>query len=321
MKITKRALIVGINHYANAPLKGCVGDAQKMKEVLEQNPDGSPNFDCKLKISREESKYPITTSRLKEYLIKLFTHEADMALFYFSGHGATNQAGNYLVTQDASRYNEGVSLQEIITMANNSKVKEAIIIIDACHSGHLGNVMDIGNRKALLREGVSVLTSSRDTQYSVERNGAGLFTSLVYEALQGGAADLIGNINISRIYTYADQLLSSWEQRPIFKSHLSQMISLRKLPPKIPLHILRKLPNYFTNKEESFSLKPIYEESIPPYNTTFEGIMEHLRLFYVNGLLIPHDASSMYHAAKEHKSCILTALGKFYWELADKGRI
>ncbi len=317
----KRALIVGINHYQNAPLKGCVGDAQRMKEVLSKHHDGSPNFNCKLLISKEESKYPITTSRLKENIFKLFKQEADMALLYFSGHGATNDVGNYLVTQDALKYNEGVSLQEIITLANNSKVKEAIIILDACHSGHLGNVMDIGNRKALLREGVSVLTSSRDTQYSVERSGAGLFTTLVYEALQGGAADITGNINVARVYNYVDQLLSTWEQRPVFKSHLSKMISLRNHPPKIPLKVLRLLPNYFKTKSAPLALSPAYEESISPRDLESEKVMKYLRLLYVNGLLIPEDTPSMYHAAKEHKACKLTSLGQFYWGLAEKGQL
>ena len=321
LNVKKRALLVGINHYAKAPLRGCIGDAQKMHTVLSKHEDGAPNFDCKLLISKEQTNRPITTSKLKEYLLKLFDNEADIALFYFSGHGASNASGNYLVTQDASKFNEGVSLDDIIVMANRSKTKEVVIILDACHSGHMGNMRALSPRTTQLREGVSVLSSSRDTQYSVERNGAGLFTTLIHDALLGGAADITGSIHISRVYSYADQLLSAWEQRPLFKSHLAQMISLRNVSPKIPLRSLRTLPMLFDNKDALFTLDPSYEESIVPKNAKHEEVMTMLRSMYINGLLIPDQAASMYHAAKENAACRLTPLGQFYWDLADKNRI
>lgn len=314
----RRALIVGINHYENAPLKGCVKDAEKINKVLATNADGSPNFDCKLLISTEDSKYPITVSKLKKHIHNLFNQEAEIAVLYFSGHGASNDVGSYLVTQDAQKYNEGVSLQEIITMANSSKVKEAIIMLDACHSGHLGNLKEFGNRKAVLREGVSVLTSSRDTQYSVERNGSGLFTSIIYEAMSGGASDILGKITVAGVYYYADQLLNSWEQRPVFKTHTSKMIPLRNCSPKIPLEILRKLPVYFEEREQELPLNPLYEASIEPRNEVFEKIMAHLRMFHINGLLLPVGTPFMYDAAKDNKTCELTNLGKFYWDLVHK---
>ncbi|MEW7279051.1 caspase family protein [Aquimarina sp. 2201CG1-2-11] len=317
----RRALIVGINHYKNAPLKGCISDAKKITQVLATNDDGSPNFDCKLLVSKEDAKYPITISKLKKQIHTLFNHEAEIAVLYFSGHGASNNVGSYLVTQDAQKYDEGVSLQEIITMANASKVKEVIIMLDACHSGHLGNLKEFGNRKVVLREGVSILTSSRDTQYSVERNGSGLFTSIIYEAMSGGASDILGNITVAGVYYFADQLLNSWEQRPVFKSHISKMSSLRFCPPKIPLKIIRKLPIYFEEKEQPLLLNPLYESSIEPRNEVFEEIMAHLRLFHTNGLLLPKGTSFLYDAAKDSKACELTSLGKFYWDLVNKNQL
>jgi len=317
----RRALLVGINHYKNSPLKGCIDDAKKMHQLLSKNYDNSPNFDCKLLTSSENAKYPITIPQLKKQLYTLFKQEASIALFYFSGHGATNDIGNYLVTQDAQNYNEGVSLDEIITMANNSNVREVIIILDACHSGHMGTLLEIGNRKALLREGVSILASSRDTQYSVERNGSGLFTTIIYEAMNGGASDILGNVNVARVYNYADQLLTSWEQRPIFKSHISKMISLRTCPPKIALDVIRKLTIYFENKDQELQLSPLYESSIKPRNEVLEKTMEHLREFYTNGLLVPIGTKFMYEVAKYSKSCKLTPLGKFYWDLVKRNQL
>lgn len=314
----KRALIVGINHYERAPLKGCIKDAEKIYKVLATNEDGSPNFDCKLLTSTEDPKYPITVSVLKKHIHNLFNQEAEIAVFYFSGHGASTDVGSYLVTQDAQKYNEGVSLEEIIVMANSSKVKEAIIILDACYSGNLGNAKEFGNKKAILREGVSVLTASRDTQFAVERNGSGLFTSIIYEAMNGGASDILGKTTVAGVYYYADQLLSSWEQRPVFKTHTSKMIPLRNCSPKIPLEILRRLPVYFEEREQELPLNPLYEASIEPRNEVFEKIMAHLRMFHINGLLLPVGTPFMYDAAKDSKTCKLTNLGKFYWDLVHK---
>ncbi|WP_025743184.1 caspase family protein [Aquimarina pacifica] len=317
----RRALIVGINHYRSAPLKGCINDAKKMQEVLATHVDQSPNFDCKLLISKEDGASPITTGKLKKTIFELFSHEAEIAILYFSGHGASNAVGSYLVTQDATSFNEGVSLQEIITIANASKTKEAIIILDACHSGHMGNYKEFGNRKAVLREGVSILTASRDTQYAMERSGSGLFTTILYEALKGGAADLQGNITVAGVYYYTEQLLNSWEQRPIFKSHIDQMTPLRYSRPKVPLAILRKLPTYFEERDQPLGLNPLFEASLKPRDEVYEGIMADLRVFHINGLLRPVGTSFMYDAARDSKMCKLTALGMFYWDLVSKKRI
>jgi len=52
----------------------------------------------------------------------------------------------------------------------------------------------VRNDTTMLREGVSALTASRTAEVSVEVNGGGLFTSLVGDALTGGAADVLGRV-------------------------------------------------------------------------------------------------------------------------------
>ena len=47
----KKALIVGIDEYPDAPLKGCINDANAVAELLRTNGDGSPNFDVSLKLN------------------------------------------------------------------------------------------------------------------------------------------------------------------------------------------------------------------------------------------------------------------------------
>lgn len=40
----RKALIVGIDDYANCPLFGCCNDADAVSDELIKNGDGSPNF-------------------------------------------------------------------------------------------------------------------------------------------------------------------------------------------------------------------------------------------------------------------------------------
>jgi hypothetical protein len=52
-------------------------------------------------------------------------------------------------------------MSEILKWANDSKASEVVILLDCCFSGALGNPPAIDNAKALLREGISILTASR----------------------------------------------------------------------------------------------------------------------------------------------------------------
>jgi len=323
-KRMRRALIVGINHYVNGPLDGCINDAKHMYEVLNRHEDGSVNFDCKLMLSNDDScKKKITVTRLKKEIFNLFHQEAEIAVLYFSGHGASTEIGNYLVTQDVTKYQEGVSLDEVITLANSSKANEVIIILDCCHGGGIGNLRAIGGRKAMLREGVSILTASRDTQFAYERSDSNqaLYTSIIYDGLKGGAADMLGNVNVSGLYNYVDQLLDSWDQRPIFKSHVSKMVSLRKCTPKINLEILRKITDYFPDRNYKFPLDPTFDEDIDPSNPANQKIMKDLRKYYQLELLVPVGEEYMYHAAENSKPCELTKKGKYFWEMVKSNRI
>lgn len=309
----RRALLVGIDHYANPKknLKGCVNDALRMKEVFETHENGDRNFDCKMLLSNEKH---VTRGTLKKQIKMLFNHRSnDTVLLYFSGHGATTDAGTYLVTHDAQPNDEGVSLMEVVALANNSKAKEVVIILDCCHAG--GNNIDLSERKVILREGVSILAAATEDQYSWEKGGYGVFTGIIYNAMLGGAADVRGKINLSSLYYYADTLLNAWKQRPVFKSHVSQMISLRDCEPKISDETLRKLPIYFKEKTKGKELSVNHLESLGGKNEKMLKMMTDFRQYHANGLLIPIGVVSLDVAAAQNKECRLTPLGEYYKNL------
>ena len=321
------ALIVGIDYYDSVrTLFGCVNDAYAVKSILEKNADGSINFECK-PMTASSSKDKVLRSDLKDNIEYLFKTDAEIALFYFSGHGYIESSGGYLISSDARRGDEGVSLNEILSFANSSRAKNRVIILDSCHSGIAGSIQGCST-SSLLSEGITVLTASSADQYATEVNGSGLFTSLLVDALSGSAANLTGDITPGSIYAHIDQSLGAWEQRPIFKTNIRSFVSLRKSIAPINLEDLRKIVNFFPTPGFEFKLDPSYEPrpegrlrgmpaATPEHTAKFAILQKYNRL----NLLVPVDAPHMWNAAMESKSCRLTALGEHYRKLVEKQRI
>jgi uncharacterized caspase-like protein len=320
----RKALCVGISNYPSAPLSGCINDAACVAELLGKNGDGSPNFDVRLE------KDTASKSCLKSLLADLFSGDCDTALLYFSGHGFLNEIGGYIVTPDFQHYDEGVAMNEILTLANNSRIKDKVIILDSCHSGAMGSP-NIGVNTASLSEGLSILTASRDSESAVEINGHGIFTNLLIEALSGGAADIRGHISPSGIYAFIDQSLGAWNQRPVFKTNVTRFTSLRTVRPQVSIDTLRAIVKLFPNPLNEFHLDPSFEdtnsptakhEAVKPYAVTKNtAIFKQLQKLQSVGLVVPVGADFMYFAAMESKSCKLTPLGHHYWRLSSEGRI
>ena len=314
----KKALIIGINEYPNSPLKGCVNDANAIAGVLAANGDGSPNFSTVVLTS---PPHQLDTSGLRGNIERLFSGSPDVALLYFSGHGYIGSTGGYIVAPDAKQYTMGVSMDDILTLANQSKAKDKIVLLDCCHSGAMGTPAVTGGNLASLAEGISVLTASRDSESAVEIGGKGIFTSLVVDALQGGAADLRGQITPGSIYAYVDQALGPWDQRPIFKTNVSRFTSLRSIPPRVPTDTLRKLCVYFPKAQDEHTLDPSYEETEKSANPDKVRILKDLQKFVSVGLVVPVGEEHMYYAAINSKSCRLTALGFQYWRLVNERKL
>lgn len=319
----RRALLIGINDYKQPvpKLNGCVNDAKTIRDVLAKNHDESPNFACKLLTSDEKI---VTQSLLRKEIQNFFRDPADILLFFFAGHGFENQLGGSLVTQDVERYDEGIMMSEIIGWAENAietnHVREIILMLDCCHSGHFGTTM-MGDRRAILPEGISILTSSASYQNSAEQGRNGLFTSIIEEALLGGASDMTGKVTVADLYSFADQLLGPWQQRPTFKTHITHLSTLRQCRPRTESWMLRKMTDYFPDPDFIYPLDPSYESTHELQNTEHEEIFSNLQIYRSCGLLVPVGAEHLFYAAIKSKACELTPLGKFYWKLVKAGKI
>ncbi|HNY25502.1 MAG TPA: caspase family protein [Alphaproteobacteria bacterium] len=319
----RKALIVGIDDYPVGKLFGCVRDASSVATVLETHADGSPNFEIKLGLNIK------TKSELKSSIVELFKGDSDISLLYFSGHGYADEYGAFLVTPDFKEYDEGLSMDEIQKIIKKSPAKEKIVILDSCYSGQFGNPGDKTNPVSEISTGTTILTACKSSEVAIEKDGQGVFTSLLISALQGGAASLTGAVTPGSLYAYIDQALGAWEQRPIFKTNITRFTSLRNAVPPIDISILRDLPNLFIKQETKFKLDPTYEYSEKNKNQENVDKFKKLQKLESVGLVKPEftklvdpkELGHMYWAAMRSEYCSLTALGAYYWDLAKQKKI
>jgi hypothetical protein len=320
----RKALVVGINHYEYiGDLFGCVNDAYEVKTVLERNSDGSANFGV-MALMATDTKSAVSRARLKDNVEELFAGDSDIALFYFAGHGHIEATGGYLCTSECKRGDDGLSLGEVLTLANKSAARNKVIVLDSCFSGVAGTQMG-DQRTAELSEGMTILTASTKEQYASEEYGSGVFTTLFVDSLSGAGGNLVGDVTPGSIYAHIDQSLGPWKQRPIFRTNVKTFVSLRKVQPPIDLSDLLRLPDFFPVPGFEFSLDPTFEPELagrlhgapPPSaeNTAKFAILQKLRS--VN-LVVPVGAPHMWHAAMESKSCKLTVLGEHYRRLIEQ---
>ncbi|PIB28671.1 peptidase C14 [Gaetbulibacter sp. 5U11] len=316
----RKALVVGVDYYDTINgLFGCVNDAYAMKSVLDRHSDGTKNFDVNIEIATGP-KARIERKELKNKVEELFRDKSDIALFYFSGHGYIESTGGYLITSECKDGDDGLPMNELLQIANSSPARNKIIILDCCHSGVAGNSSP-NEDKAIIKEGITILTASSAEQYAIEEKGSGVFTTLFIDAMNGGASNLVGDITPGSIYAHIDQSLGSWEQRPIFKTNVTTFTTLRKVQPPIELSDLKMITELFPKKGQEFQLDPSFEpESDSPDDDNTEKFALLQKFNRIN-LVVPVGAKHMYFAAMESKSCKLTILGEHYWDLITKERI
>lgn len=329
----RKALIVGIDYYASIPnLSGCVHDAYSVKAAIERNADGTLNFPAPHVLTGTSASQCVTKRELKDAVRELFVDDSEIALFYFAGHGYLEDTGGFLCSSDSETGDDGLALSEVMTMANRSKARNKVVILDSCHGGVAGNSA-MAKGLAEISDGVTILTASTADQYAMETpgGGAGVFTSLFVDALNGAAANLVGDITPGSVYAHIDQSLGPWAQRPVFKTNVKTFVSLRKAEPPIALADLQALTAHFPAPNHGFRLDPSFEPerssdqlndaSIPPPDPVNTATFAVLQSYVKVNLVRPVGAPHMWHAAMQGKSCELTVLGQHYWNLVKKGLI
>lgn len=315
----KRALLVGIDEYDNlSQLYGCVNDVNALHPLLARNEDNSLNFDCQVRTS---STAPVDRLSLLADIKALLAPGADVALFYFAGHGERQDNDVVIATQDGESPAVGIALSSILGIVQQSQVQEVLIVLDSCYAGGAGGVPQIGGNTAALRSGLSILSASRSEQPAAEtEEGRGLFSTYLCGALDSGAADVLGKVTVASVFAYLSESFGPWEQRPTFKSNVDRLHELRLCSPWVPLAELRLLPTIFKDQDTLLQLDPSYEVSEEPRHREHEAIFATLQKCRAAKLVEPVGTGHMYFAAMQKKRCKLTPLGKHYWRMAKRGR-
>jgi uncharacterized caspase-like protein len=144
---TRVAFVVGNAAYEHAgALANPVNDATDVATLLEKL-----NFDVVLGVDLTEDDFG---NKLAEFASKLQT--ADVALFYYAGHGIQYEGENYLIPVDAALENdirvrrETMSLEEVVDQMQGTKVR--LVFIDACRNNPFAEKMrsaSVGTNRAL----------------------------------------------------------------------------------------------------------------------------------------------------------------------------
>lgn len=333
----RRALIVGINNYQDPEnnLDAAVNDAEALAERVARHSDKSPNYDCKdhVHLAKVEDGSIITRSNLREWIHALFADFKGDVLFYFSGHGAMTSFGGWLCTSDAEKNDLGVSVEEVLKAAQDSTASDILLIFDCCHSGSIGDAAILqspksGNAIAVLRENMTIIAASTASQAAAEAGGHGLFTAAVLDGLDGGAADHMGWVTSQAIYAYVQRRFGAWGQTPVYKSHTTQVNTVRKCAPLIDRYKLERLLEFFPAKDSTFELDPEYEPEDEhgnvkePINKEKVAIARLFKDYRDAGLLRPcMDGEQLFWTARKSHAVQLTTRGQEYWWLIRNDKI
>jgi len=331
--MARRALVVGINTYGGGNnLQACVADAKAMAEVLSRHKDGAKNFDCVVFPDQMADGSQITRPNLRAALKELFNFDGEV-LLYFSGHGFLSETGGLLCTSDAAKDDWGIPMQEVVDLAVNSQARQILLILDCCHAGDIANpaTMNKGNGKsplAMLRENMTVIAASRAAEAATEAGGHGLFTAALLDALEGGAADHMGFVTAPALYTYVSRRFTAWNQRPVYKTNATEVLTVRECEPLIQRLQLRQLANYFPKDDFKYRLDPEYEPEDEhgnvkePVNKEKVAIAQLFKSYRDAGLLRASDPKlQLYWVARRSETVELTPRGQEYWWLVVNDKI
>ncbi len=330
--MSRRALLIGINEYqCGQNLKSCVADTEELLLRLERHKDGAKNYDCVICPDQNSDGQKITRPVFRKLIRDLFDNFDGEIVLYFSGHGVLTEHGGYFCTFDAEADDWGVPMQEVIDTANASAASDVLLLLDCCHSGSIANprlLQGKPNPLAVIRENMTVIAASREMESAMEGPEHGLFTAALLDALDGGAADHMGNVTAPAIYAYTERRFGAWDQRPIYKSHTHTVNTVRQCEPLIDRLKLRKLVDYFPVANFLYPLDPDYEpedehgnvrEPIDKEKVEISALFKEYR---DAGLLKPTVVGEqLFWTAKRSNTVELTARGREYQWLVANGKI
>jgi tetratricopeptide (TPR) repeat protein len=191
------AVVIGINDYDHWPvLEFAVNDAGAVARMLART-----GFDDITTIFDKEATQRRILSELFDTLPQKVGPD-DRVLFYFAGHGQTEDLNNggkagHIIPVDAGTADfaaTAISMEQIRSLSSRIPAKHILYVMDSCYSG-LGLSRSYGIstqlsgylRKVISMRVVQIITAGGKGEQVQERQGHGLFTTYLLRALDGQA--------------------------------------------------------------------------------------------------------------------------------------
>ncbi len=200
------ALIIGVDKYEKWPaLEFAVNDARAVRQKLELT-----GFEeITIIFDKEATQRRILTELFHELPKQVGRN--DRVLFYFAGHGQTEDLPNggkrgYIIPVDADTSNfssSAISMEQIRSLSSRIPAKHILYVMDSCYSG-LGLSRSYGVstsisgylRKVASMRVIQIVTAGGKGEQVQEKEGHGLFTTYFLRALEGEA-----DINNDKVVT------------------------------------------------------------------------------------------------------------------------
>ena len=219
----KFALLIGVSEYSEgenplSALPAALNDVRRLAEVLKDPNIGE--FDSVLPLENPSIEH------IRSSIANLFADRKadDLVLLYFSGHGITDQQGNFFFSTPTT-YKRGnllfkpsaIPARDVHDEMNDCASDRMVVILDCCHSGAFGDSIrrdggEIGFEPQLGGKGRVILTASAAIDYSYERSGEELavYTRYLIEGIKTGAADRDedGYVSADELHDYVSEKLA-----------------------------------------------------------------------------------------------------------------
>ncbi len=212
----RHSILFGVEHYVRSPglkkLNCPKNDVAALKEVFENPLYAGPDSRC----------LPVVDPTLQEAteIIRNFLSEVDpndVVIFYFSGHGLRDTAGDlFLCFRDSVEEDldfTALNVSRLRDAFRKRRLKRVLVLLDCCYSGAAGAQMTKdtiqGQIDALEKtlddgKGLYVLSSAGSTETAKEGENNSVFTHHLVDGIKTGQADLDnrGEITVTDVAQY-----------------------------------------------------------------------------------------------------------------------
>jgi uncharacterized caspase-like protein len=234
------AIIVGVNKYADtgiSPLSKARNDAKAIEKIFQSygSFDGIALMTDDVDPSNTEKLFP--TKQNIEDKVKSFLSGSspnDMFVFFFSGHGISNKAGeDFLVTQNTNlidKEDTALSVSWLVKQFKAKNISKVLLMLDACRetvystksvsrNDLIPKDFNEGNISATFYS-----TSKGHFSYEDDDSDYGVFTKYLIYGMEGKAdTDEDGVVSFTDLKKYVERGVMDWSRKKGKVNELSQV--------------------------------------------------------------------------------------------------